>query len=367
MKQGKISALQLFYVMIGFEIGNSIIFGTAAGAKQDAWLAILLSMLCGLILMWIYTKLSDYYPGETLVQMLPKIIGKFLSYPLIVIYALYFLYLACTACRDFGELIASTILTETPMILVIGIFMVLIVYCLRGGIEAFGRMGEIVFPIYVLILVTLWILMLVGAEFDSRRLTPVLGNGIQPVLGAAFPPVQSTLTFPFGETVLITMLFPVLNNKNNIKKVGMATILIGGILLAVNSIIVISVLGPDIYGKEFFPFFTAAQMVSIADFLERFDALIIVMIVSGVFFKVGGWIYGSSIIISQLFKLKSNDSILIPLGVMVTSFSILLATSFIEHLEIALNFIGPYLHIPLQLVLPILLLGIAYTRKKFQA
>ncbi|GAA3327031.1 hypothetical protein GCM10020331_065370 [Ectobacillus funiculus] len=91
--------------------------------------------------MWMYTKLSDYYPDETLVQMLSKIIGKFLSYPLIVIYALYFLYLACTACRDFGELIASTILTETPMIMVIGSFMVLIIYCPCGGIEALGRMG----------------------------------------------------------------------------------------------------------------------------------------------------------------------------------------------------------------------------------
>lgn len=74
--------------------------------------------------------------------------------------------------------------------------MVLIIYCLHGGIEALGRMGEIVFPICVLILVTLWTLLLIGAEFDSERITPVLGHGIQPVFRAVFPPVQSVLTFP---------------------------------------------------------------------------------------------------------------------------------------------------------------------------
>ena len=223
MKLEKISGLQLFYIMIGFEIGNTVIFATGAGAKQDAWLAILLAMFCGLILMWVYIKLSEYYPDDTLVQMIPKIIGRYLSYPLIVIYILYFTYLASTACRDFGELIVSTILTETPMVAVIGCFMVLMIYSLRGGVEVFGRMGEMVFPIYILVMVVMWILMAISIDqFDLKRLTPVLGEGIKPVLNEVFPlPSPSILAFPFGETVLITMFFPFLNKKSNTKKVGM--------------------------------------------------------------------------------------------------------------------------------------------------
>jgi spore germination protein KB len=369
MKQEKISALQLFYVMIGFEIGNTLIFATGAGAKQDAWLAILISMFCGLLLMWVYSKLAEYYPNDTLIQMIPKIIGKFLSYPVIIIYILYFTYLASTACRDFGELIVSTILTETPMVMVIGSFMVLMIYCLRGGIEVFGRMGEMVFPIYILVLISLWILMSISIDqFDLKHLLPVFGEGVKPIWDEVSPyPAPSILTFPFGETVVIMMFFPFLSKKGSAKKVGMAVILVGGILLAVNAVFMISVLGPDIYKQEFFPLLSATRMVSIADFLERFDALIILMMVAGVFFKVGGWTYGAAVAISQLFKLKNNDSILLSLGVIITPFSMILATNFVQHLEIGKKFISIYLHIPLQIVIPMMLLGIAMIRKKFES
>jgi len=119
MQQEEISALQLFYVIMGFTIGNAMIFGVGADAKQDAWLSILISMLCGLVLVWVYTKLSECYPGDTLVQMIPKIIGKYLSYPLIIVYIVYFTYLASRSCRDFGELVFSTILNQTPMFITI--------------------------------------------------------------------------------------------------------------------------------------------------------------------------------------------------------------------------------------------------------
>ncbi|MBP1964426.1 GerAB/ArcD/ProY family transporter [Paenibacillus aceris] len=365
MKQVHISALQLFYVMLGFEIGNTLIFAIGAGAKQDAWLAVLVSMLGGLILMSVYVKLCSLYPNDTLVQMLPKIIGRFLSYPVIILYILYFTFLASTACRDFAELILSTILPNTPMVVVVGCFVVLVVYCLRGGITSLGQMGEMLLPVYMLVMVIVWILMMVtNDEFHLKQLTPVLGEGIQPVLDEVFPyPSPSILVFPFGETVLITMFLPFLNNQKKAKKTGIAIVFAGGILLALNSLVVIAVLGPNIYKQEFFPLLAATRMISIADFLERFDAIIILLMVAGVFLKVGGWTFGASVAISQLFKIKNNDSVLLALGAIITPFSIILATNFVQFRDVGKGFIDPYLHVPLQIVIPIGLLITALIRK----
>ncbi|WP_338788497.1 endospore germination permease [Metabacillus sp. FJAT-53654] len=364
MKQEKISALQLFYVIIGFEIGNTMIFGIGSGAKQDAWIAIGAGMLCGLILMFVYTKLSDYYPDDTIIQMIPKIIGKYLAYPVILIYILYFTFLASTACRDFGELIVSSILVETPIVIIIGSFMVLMIYCLRGGVETFGRMGEVVFPVYMIATIVVWLLLLSVEEFSLNNLTPVLGNGVKPVLKEVFP---YTITFPFGETIIITMFFPILNKKKNTKWVGIAVILIGGILLTINSILNISVLGPEVYANQLFPLLASTKQVSIADFLERFDALIILLIVSGVFFKVGGWTYGASVGISQLFNIKDTRSILLSMGTIIIPLSLLYGNDFVKAIEVGKEFITIYLHIPLQIIVPILLLCIAFIRKKFNA
>ncbi|KKI89185.1 spore gernimation protein KB [Bacillus sp. SA1-12] len=362
MDQQKISALQLFYVIIGFEVGNKLIFGGGGSAKQDAWLTILIGMVFGMILMLIYVKLSDYYPGDTLIQMIPKIIGKYLGYPIILYYLCYFTFLASTACRDFSDLIYSTILTDTPMPVITVSFMVLMIYCLSGGVEAFARMGEAVFPIYIFSLIVIWILLFTVPGFTINNLAPILGNGVNPVVKTVFP---YEITFPFGETVIITMFLPLLYKKKHARKAGLAIILIGGVLLVTNTIINISVLGPEIYSQTPYPLMRATRMVSIADFLERFDALVILMMVAGVFFKVGGWMYGVSVGITQLFNLKNQRSIILAIGTIIIPLSFLYADNYSEARDVGIKFIHPYLHIPLQMIIPIVLVLIAFIRNKF--
>jgi spore germination protein KB len=362
MQQQKISALQFFYVIVGFEFGTTIILGLGAEAKQDAWLVIGIGMISSLLLMGVFTQLSSYYPDDTLVSMIPRIIGKYLSYPVIMIYILEFIYNAARVCRNLGELINSTILVETPIVVVIGSFMVLVIYCLRGGVEAFGRMGEAVFPIYMISIVVIWILLLSAENFNLKNLTPVLGNGIKPILKEVY---LGVINFPFGETIISMMFFPFLNNKRINRKLGMSIILIGGILLMVNSILVISTLGPEIYSQNNFPLLSAAKMVSIADFLERFDALIILIMVVGVFFKVGCWTFGAAVAISQLFKLNHIKSVLLALGTIITPLSLVSATGFVQSLEIGRRYYIPYVLPLIQIMLPILLLCIAFIRKKF--
>jgi spore germination protein KB len=362
MKAERISGLQLFYVMVGYELGTAMILGLGNAAKNDAWLVIAGGMICSLILMWVFTQLAIYYPDDTLIQMLPKIIGKYLSYPFIILYILHFTYSAARALRELGDLLLVVILPDTPILVVMGSFMVLMVYCLRGGVEAFGRMGEMVFPLYIFALAVIWILLFTVKEFSILNLTPVLGNGVKPVLKQVFP---NGINFPFGETIIITMFFPYLNNKKNIRKIGMSVIFVGGMLLMINSIMLISTIGPEIYYINKFQLLISTQMVSIADFLERFDALVILMMVAGVFFKVGGWSFGATLAISQLFNLKDMKSILVALSTIIVPLSLLGASSYTEHLEIGFKYFVPYVHTGLQIVTPILLLFIAFIRNKF--
>ncbi|MCC3359529.1 GerAB/ArcD/ProY family transporter [Bacillus sp. REN16] len=361
MKNEKISGLQLLYLMTGYVLGTAIILGLGAETKQDAWLFIIVGLVGGLILMAIYTQLSVYYQGDTLVQMIPKIIGKYLSYPVIILYILHFTYSAARACRELGDLIISTILTETPIIVVIGSFMLLMVYCLGSGIEVLGRMAGIIFPIYILALVIVWILLFTVEQFDMNNITPILGEGVLSFSKKAIP---SSINFPFGEAIVMMMFFPFLSNKKNIRKVGLFTILLGGIILTINSIMVISAVGPEVYATDIFSFLAAVQMVSVADFLERFDALVILMMVSGVFFKVGGFTFGAMIGISQLFNLRQTRSVMIALATIITPLSLISASSYVEHIQLGFKLYIPYVHTVLQIILPILLLCIAFIRKK---
>ncbi|WP_404332058.1 endospore germination permease [Mesobacillus maritimus] len=361
MMEQKISSLQLLYAIVGYVLGTAMILGSGAEVKQDSWVFILFGLFCGLILMGIYTQLSTYYPNHSLVQMIPKIIGRYLSYPIILLYILHFIYSAARACRELGDLIVSTILTETPVIVVIGSFMILLIYCLSGGVETFCRTGEIVFPVYVLALLVIWVLLFTVEGFDLNQLVPILGNGVTPVMKQVLP---SVVNFPFGETIVFMMFFPFLNDKKSVRKIGLFGILFGGILLTSNSIMMLSVLGPEIYSQTYFPLLIATQMVTIADFLERFDVIVILLMVTGVFFKAGGFAFGAAIGITQLFKLKQSRSVILGVGTIIPPLSLISASSYVEHIEIGFTVFVPYIHTVLQIILPVLLLCIAIVRKK---
>jgi spore germination protein KB len=362
VKQENISSLQLFYILNGSQFGSAFILGIGAKAKQDAWIVILVACICSLVLAGIYIKLASLYPSYTLVQILPELFGKFIAFPIIVLYIVYFIYVAARICRNFGELVVSTILVQTPIIVVISIFVLLIVYCLRGGIETLGRMGEIVFPIFVFSLVIVWILLLSTDTFNLGNLSPVLGNGIIPVLKEVFP---TYLSFPFAELVIILMFIPFLHTKKNAGKVAIAVILIGGIMFGINAVLILSVLGPEIYLQNYYPFLSATRLISIADFLERFDALIILMMVAGVFFKVGVWTYAAALGISQLCKLNNSKPLFLAIGTILIPLSLLIGDNFVTFLDTGFRYLVTYVHPLMQIIFPSVFLGIGFIKKKF--
>jgi spore germination protein KB len=50
----KIHPIQLFTLMVLFELGSAVVVGLGLEAKQDAWLAILFGMMGGIVLFSLY-------------------------------------------------------------------------------------------------------------------------------------------------------------------------------------------------------------------------------------------------------------------------------------------------------------------------
>ncbi|MFC6600974.1 GerAB/ArcD/ProY family transporter [Ectobacillus funiculus] len=96
MNHEKIGIKQLFLLMLAFEIGTAIIFSIGTEAKQDSWLAVLVGMLYGVILILIFTTLCEYYPNNSLIQII-QIIWK--VYWLSIVYYLYYLFYL-SRCED---------------------------------------------------------------------------------------------------------------------------------------------------------------------------------------------------------------------------------------------------------------------------
>lgn len=361
MEKAKISAYQLFILIVLFELGSALLVPIAIEAKQDAWLAILIGMVGGFCLYLVYHGLYSYYPDIPPTEYLQKIMGSFLGKILAFIYVLYFIYLSARVLRDFGEMLITSFYWDTPLFILNTLMALLVIYTVRKGIEVLARTSELLFVLIFLLGISVFLLIIVSGIIQISNLTPVLEEGIRPVLKTTF---TQTLYFPFGEVIIFAMILPYLNRPEKVKQIGLLAIGFSGLILATVMALNVSVLGVNNIIRSPFPLLSTIQTIEVAGFLERLDVYFILITVIGVFFKMCVFFYASIVGTANLFKVKESARLAFPLGLAILILSITIASNYSEHIKEGLHVITLYLHLPLQVILPSLLLLITFIKNK---
>lgn len=210
MEKAKIKGSQLFILVVLFEMGSAILIVPGVSAKQDAWIAILLGLACGLLLFLIYYQLYSYYPELPLTSYVQKITGKWMGRGIGLLYIIYFMYFATRVLRDFGELLTTTIYFNTPLIVINSLMMLTIIYGVHKGIEVIARVGELFFGVIYFMALAGFVFILFSGILHLENLQPMFEYGWKPVF-ITF--LQETNLRPFGEMIVFTMLLPYLNEK----------------------------------------------------------------------------------------------------------------------------------------------------------
>lgn len=353
MEKAKISVIQLFALMFIFEMGTALVVSYGISARKDAWLAILFGMAGGIILFFIYYYLSNQYPKLLLTSISRKIFGKYLGWVVGLLYILYFLYICSRNVREFSDLLGSTTLRKTPLMVIVISFVLVICYVLYLGIEVLGRTAEVLIVILIIFGMLGTLFILVSNIIDPHHLRPILENGWKPILSTAFPML---ISFPFGEMIVFLMIIPYLNEREKMKKVWLSVVIFSGIILSLTAAINIAVLGVDVMERAAFPTLATVGKVNILNFIQRLDALVVFSLLITVFFKASIYLYGAVIGLADLFKVKKYQQILFPIGGILIFLSIVNASNYVEHIEEGFG-MGAYVtHIPFLMVIPLLML-----------
>jgi spore germination protein KB len=361
MEKAKISASQLFILMVLFELGTSLLLPVAMEAKQDAWLAILLGMVGSFVLFLVYHKLYSYYPDLLPTEYMQKILGKAMGTVLAFLYILYFIYDVARVLRDIGEMLLTFAYPDTPLFIANALLILVIIYTVRKGIEVIARSGEIFFIFIYILAVTGFILIVCSGLIDFKNLQPVLEEGILPVLKVVSTQI---LYFPYGEAIVFTMILPYLKNPKKAKVTMLCATGLTGINLTITMIINISVLGVDLTARSQFPLLSTVQSIQVADFLERLDVFFMLALVIGGFFKISVLFYAAVIGTANLFKIKSPSRLSYPLGLIILFMSMTISSNFQEHLHEGIGVEMFVLHIPLLAIIPPLLLLVAFLKNR---
>ena len=361
MEKAKISLYQLFVLILLFELGSAILVPLAIDAKQDAWMAILFGMLGGLFLYWVYYRLFYYYPelspSEYMQELLGKILGKILSF----CYIIFFLLIAARILRDFGEMLLTFAYIETPLFIVNALLMLVIIYAVSKGIEVLARTGELFFVFIYFLAIAGFILIAFSGLIDTNNLKPILEEGIFPVARVVF---TQTLSFPFGELFVFSMILPYVKDRKKAKMTGLFAIALSGINIAITMAINIGALGVDLTLRSPFPLLSTIQSIQVAEFLERLDVFFMISSVICIFLKISIFVYAAVTSSAILFKVKKPSSLTYPFGMVILFMSVTIASSYAEHITEGLKFGTRFLSPIFFIFIPLLLLLMAFLKNR---
>lgn len=359
----KISAYQLFSNIILFEYGTASLFYLVPKTKQDAWIAMLIYIIPAIILQLIYTTLWNKYPNDNIITFMPKIFGKFIGYILSVIYIAYFTYIASRVVRDLSELTQVSIMPKMPLLIISLMFVILNIYSTFTGLENISRFSQIFLPFSVIFIIMSWLFIsTTPGALKLNNLKPMFEKGIIFVVKEGWP----LITFPFGESILFTMLYSSVVETTKVRKtVIFATITIG-IILALNNLLFISVLGVDFASTSLFPLLQTLRIMKIGETFDRLDIFVILVLIIGGFFKVSLFMYGAMQGAAQLTNLKDTKYLAVPFGIITLITSQLIAKNYPQHIKIGLDFTVKYIHMPLIIIVPLMALLIYYIKAFFK-
>ncbi len=351
----------MFVLVVLFEMGSSLLVGMGAGAGQDAWIAILMGMSAGLLLFLVYYRLFLYYPDLPLTSFIQEIVGKWLGRFIGIIYVVWFMYIASRVLRDFGELLTTTIYTSTPMFILNTLMILTIIYAIHKGFEVIARVGELYFLVVYFMAIGGMVLIVISGLIHLENLLPIFDKGWKPVLRTF---VKETLTFPFGEMVVFTMFLPFLKDPKKVRKACMGGMLLSGINITITAVINIAALGGDLFVRSNFPLLTTIGKIELANFIERLDVLFMLYLVIGGFFKIAIFYYAAVAGAADIFQFKDQKKLGFPIGLIILIASMMIASNFSEHIIEGLQIVSFYVSWPMQIIIPSLLLVIAFFKNR---
>lgn len=318
----QVSPIQLFLLALPVVNATAVLFvpglvGTTAG--RDGWMAPILAPVVVLILIAIFRPMLRRWPQRTFIEVGREALGPWVGGALGILFAGWCLHTAAVVLREFGEVLSSTMLPLTPLTVILLLQVVAVAWISRNGLSALGRCAEIMIPINNVFIVI--ILLLATRDADFRHLQPVLEHGPGPVLRASIIPVAW-----FGELVLIAFLWPRLKQPRK-GPVALAYACIWIVLvLSFGSAMAQANFGP-VVPRLSLPTLVVARMISIGDFLERIEPLLIIVWVADNFVKLSVFHYVTCETIRQSLNLGRASVLAFPAAALM----LVLAVAMFEH------------------------------------
>ena len=324
MKNEAISERQGIILIILFLLGSTALVSSSGQAKQDAWIAIIISISWSIILFLMFSRILSLYPGKDLFDILQIVMGKFMGKIISILMIWFAFHIGTLVMRNLSDFTNTLVFPDTPVVVPMIFFTILLLWGLKLGLEVIGRWAE--FFIWIVILLFILYTTLSISEMDINRLKPILDNGFTLILKGAF----SSFTFPFGEIVIFTMVFSNISKAKNYNKTFMVSLGLGGLIIVLATLRNILVLGSDKISRVYFPSILTISLINVGSMFQRLEMAVALLFLVCIFIKVIICLFAICNGISKVFVFDDYRFVSTPVTLLMLNFSFFIYKSTME-------------------------------------
>jgi len=357
----RITTRQLFFSVTCFILSSALLTTFfSAVTYQDSWISVIIGALITIPVMILMAQLMKMYPDKSLLCVCCEVFGKTVGKILSVIYLIFFLILASLNLGDLGYFIQSTIMNNTPTLLVVVLFMFVCAQAVKGGAQIVCRYSMLFTFVFLSILVVGTTLSL--PLFHLENFLPVFHLPFVKYVQGAH--IMSMI--PLAETTVFLMFMPAVSgDKSKLNRYLILALIFGTISILIIVIRNTAVLNDTIHLLSLPPF-EVFRLINVSSAMSHMEILFAVSFIMLFFFKVSVVFYAAVIAFSETFGLKSYKSIVYLVGALIVAMSFNLYYSNIEHIYSAMRFTAFQWMLP-EIIIPLaLLIGGKIKNKKKQ-
>ena len=310
---GKLGNAEGIALVFGLVVSRLFLSGMSGGIKENGqlyWLAMIIFTMIPLLVLFMMIYVNNSVSGD-IVAVCQHLVGKVGAWLIIVAYIGMFFGNSALILRQYAEYTLTTALPRAEFQFVTVWYAVTIGVICYLGIEALCRAGYLLLPFMLGGLML--ILVMVSPFYIVYNLTPWQGNGIMTAVQSGIHGVGYNLG-----VLSLVFLSSAFQNTKTIKSAAIYAL--GGslVLRIVYMLVYTMVFGVAIGGEKAMPFFELARLVYVNQYIQRVEALFIVVWVIFGLLAIAGSLYIGLYLIVVLLKLPALQPI-VPLGTMIVA------------------------------------------------
>ncbi|WP_147533067.1 GerAB/ArcD/ProY family transporter [Bacillus marasmi] len=345
----------------------NMIYAKAIGVTQgsisrevgnDMWLSTTISILQGILIMFITILVIKRAPELDLVEQCKLILGKWGGKFIALIFFIYFMLSYGVVMITFVYHLRDYFLPEMPTIYFIIAALIVGSFGIFHGLEVISRMALLgIFSI-----LALNILILIGSiqNFDIRELLPTFESGLPKIVWAS-----RHHNSDWGmATMMAALILPHVKEIDSWKSAGVNGSVFSGMFILLWPILEAGVLTSEVAGQYIISCMQMARSASIGVFLHRYEMVMVAFFALSSLTQIMMTLFCASIALEKITNTKNYRKLILPVTLILGGFGYYIVNDHrraMYYLET--NWITASVSIAILLPVSVWLLGFIFKKK----